>query len=141
MGLHLPGAAFVNPYTPLRDALTRAAATRAAQITTFGEHYTPIAEVIDERAIVNGIVGLLATGGSTNHTIHLVAIARACGILIDWSDFDQLSAVVPLLARIYPNGGADVNHFHAAGGMGRSEERRVGKGCVRTCKTRWEPAN
>jgi phosphogluconate dehydratase len=118
MGLHLPGAAFVNPYTPLRDALTRAAATRAARITTFGDEYTPIAEVIDERAIVNGIVGLLATGGSTNHTIHLIAIARAAGILIDWSDFDELSAVVPLLARIYPNGGADVNHFHAAGGMG-----------------------
>ncbi|NGY04287.1 phosphogluconate dehydratase [Solimonas terrae] len=118
MGLHLPGSAFVNPYTPLRDALTRAAATRAAQITTFGERYTPIAEMIDERAIVNGIVGLLATGGSTNHTIHLIAIARAAGILIDWGDFDRLSAVVPLLARIYPNGGADVNHFHAAGGMG-----------------------
>ncbi|NKF24087.1 phosphogluconate dehydratase [Solimonas marina] len=118
MGLHLPGASFVNPYTPLRDALTRAAATRAAQITTFGDDYTPIADVIDERAIINGIVGLLATGGSTNHTIHLIAIARAAGILIDWSDFDELSAVVPLLARIYPNGGADVNHFHAAGGMG-----------------------
>jgi phosphogluconate dehydratase len=118
MGLHLPGAAFVNPYTPLRDALTRAAAARAAAITQAGTAYTPIAEVIDERAIVNGIVGLLATGGSTNHTIHLVAIARAAGILIDWGDFDALSGVVPLLARIYPNGSADVNHFHAAGGMG-----------------------
>src|SRR3546814_9415479 len=92
----LPGAAFVNPYTPLRDALTRAAATRAAQITTFGEHYTPIAEVIDERAIVNGIVGLLATGGSTNHTIHLVAIARACGILIDWRSEEHTSDIQSL---------------------------------------------
>ncbi len=118
MGLHLPGAAFVNPYTPLRDALTRAAATRAAQITAFSDAYTPIADVVDERAIANGIVGLLATGGSTNHTIHLIAIARAAGILIDWGDFDELSAVVPLLARIYPNGNADVNQFHAAGGMG-----------------------
>ncbi len=118
MGLHLPGAAFVTPNTPLREALTRAAAGRAAEITHLGKHYTPIAEVIDERAIVNGIVGLLATGGSTNHTIHLVAIARAAGIIIDWNDFDALSAVVPLLTRIYPNGSADVNHFHAAGGMG-----------------------
>jgi len=118
MGLHLPGAAFVNPNTPLRDALTAAAAQRAARITVQGGEYTPIAEVIDERAIVNGIVGLLATGGSTNHTIHLVAIARAAGIVIDWSDFDQLSGVVPLLARIYPNGSADVNQFHEAGGMG-----------------------
>ncbi len=118
MGLHLPGSAFVTPNTPLRDALTRAAAGRVAEITHLGKHYTPIAEVIDERAIVNGIVGLLATGGSTNHTIHLVAIARAAGIIIDWDDFDALSAVVPLIARIYPNGSADVNHFHAAGGMG-----------------------
>jgi phosphogluconate dehydratase len=118
MGLHLPGAAFVNPNTPLRDALTRAAAQRAAAITLGGNEYTPIAEVIDERAIVNSIVGLLATGGSTNHTIHLVAIARAAGIVIDWDDFDRLSRVVPLLARIYPNGSADVNQFHAAGGMG-----------------------
>ena len=118
MGLHLPGAAFVNPNTPLRDALTAAAAQRAARITAQGAEYTPIADVIDERAIVNGIVGLLATGGSTNHTIHLVAIARAAGIVIDWSDFDRLSDVVPLLARIYPNGSADVNQFHEAGGMG-----------------------
>ena len=118
MGLHLPGAAFVNPNTPLRDALTAAAAQRAARITAQGAEYTPIADVIDERAIVNGIVGLLATGGSTNHTIHLVAVARAAGILIDWSDFDQLSGAVPLLARIYPNGSADVNQFHEAGGMG-----------------------
>jgi phosphogluconate dehydratase len=118
MGLHLPGAAFVHPNTPLRDALTAAAAQRVARITPQGGDYTPIADVIDERAIVNGIVGLLATGGSTNHTIHLVAIARAAGILIDWGDFDELSSVVPLLARIYPNGSADVNQFHEAGGMG-----------------------
>ncbi|MDM4769874.1 phosphogluconate dehydratase [Solimonas sp. SE-A11] len=123
MGLHLPGSAFVSPDTPLRDALTAAAASRAAQISRLGldgqgREYTPLAQVIDERAIVNGIVGLLATGGSTNHTIHLVAIARAAGIVIDWDDFDALSAVVPLLARIYPNGAADINHFHAAGGTG-----------------------
>ncbi len=118
MGLHLPGAAFVSPNTPLRDALTRAAAQRAAGITQSGSEYTPIAEVVDEHAIVNAIVGLLATGGSTNHTIHLVAIARAAGILIDWDDFDRLSRAVPLLARVYPNGSADVNQFHAAGGMG-----------------------
>jgi len=118
MGLHLPGAAFVNPNTPLRDALTRAAARRAAHITSLGESYLPIGEIIDERAIVNAIVGLLATGGSTNHTIHLVAMAHAGGIVINWDDFDALSDVVPLLARIYPNGTADVNHFQAAGGVG-----------------------
>jgi len=118
MGLHLPGAAFVNPNTPLRDALTIAAGHRITRLGARGDEYTPVGRVIDERAIVNGIVGLLATGGSTNHTIHLVAIARAAGITIDWSDFDTLSRVVPLLTRIYPNGQADINHFHAAGGMG-----------------------
>ena len=118
MGLHLPGAAFVNPNTPLRDALTVAAAQRAVAISDEGGEYTPIGHVVDERAIVNGIVGLLATGGSTNHTIHLVAIARAAGITIDWEDFRVLSDRVPLLARVYPNGKADVNQFHAAGGMG-----------------------
>src|SRR4051794_1569579 len=112
MGLHLPGAAFVNPNTPLRDALTEAAARRAARITSLGDEYTPIGKVVDERAIVNGIVGLLATGGSTNHTIHLVAIANAAGIRVTWDDFSDLSAHVPLLAKIYPNGRADVNHFH-----------------------------
>jgi phosphogluconate dehydratase len=117
MGLHLPGAAFINPGTPLRDALTAAATRRAAQITALGNEYTPLSQVVDERAIVNAVVGLLATGGSTNHTIHLVAIARAAGIAIDWNDFAELSAQVPLLARMYPNGKADVNHFHAAGGM------------------------
>src|SRR6266478_5588002 len=118
MGLHMPGSAFVHPNTPLRDALTAAAARRAARITALGKEYVPLARVVDEHAIVNAIVGLLATGGSTNHTLHLVAIARAAGIAIDWDDFSELSDVVPLLARIYPNGSADVNHFHAAGGMG-----------------------
>jgi phosphogluconate dehydratase len=118
MGLHLPGAAFVNPNTPLRDVLTSAAAKRAARITALGDEYLPLAQTVDERAIVNAIVGLLATGGSTNHTLHLVAMARAGGIQINWDDFSDLSDIVPLLARIYPNGGADVNHFHAAGGMG-----------------------
>ena len=117
MGLHLPGSAFIHPNTPLRDALTARAAERVVELSAMGNEYTPIGHVIDERAIVNGIVGLLATGGSTNHTLHLVAAARAAGIVIDWTDFDDLSAVVPLLARIYPNGKADVNHFHAAGGL------------------------
>jgi len=117
MGLHLPGSAFIHPHTPLRDALTAEAARRVLDLTVERGHYTPIGHVIDEKAIVNGIVALLATGGSTNHTLHLVAIARAAGILIDWNDFDELSAVVPLLAKIYPNGKADVNHFHAAGGV------------------------
>ncbi|HEU4625572.1 MAG TPA: phosphogluconate dehydratase [Steroidobacteraceae bacterium] len=117
MGLHLPGAAFVPPNTPLRDALTAAATHRAARITALGSEYLPLAHIVDERAIVNAIVGLLATGGSTNHTLHLVAIANAAGIRIDWNDFSELSDVVPLLTRIYPNGSADVNQFHAAGGM------------------------
>ncbi|WP_424948509.1 phosphogluconate dehydratase [Crenobacter luteus] len=118
MGLHLPGSAFVHPNTPLREALTREAARRAAAISAQGQAFTPVAEVISEKAIVNAIVGLHATGGSTNHTLHLVAIARSAGIQINWDDFSDLSAVVPLLARVYPNGKADVNHFHAAGGMG-----------------------
>ena len=117
MGLHLPGASFVNPGTPLRDALTRDAARRVTEITARGNDYTPIGEVVDERAIVNAIVGLHATGGSTNHTIHLIAMARAAGLQPTWEDFADLSEVVPLLARVYPNGLADVNHFHAAGGM------------------------
>jgi len=118
MGLHLPGAAFITPDTPLRDALTAQAARRASAITAGGVDYLPIGRVVDEKAIVNALVGLLATGGSTNHTLHLVAIARAAGIVIDWDDFNELSGAVPLLARIYPNGDADVNHFHAAGGTG-----------------------
>ena len=118
MGLHLPGAAFVNPGTPLREALTAEAARQVLTLTSQSEYYMPMGHVVDERAIVNGIVGLHATGGSTNHTIHLVAMARSAGIIINWDDFHDLSAVVPLLARIYPNGPADVNHFHAAGGIG-----------------------
>ncbi len=117
MGTHMPGAAFVHPDTPLRDALTGAAVGRAVAIVAGGEAYTPLGRMIDERAIVNGVVGLMATGGSTNHTLHLVAMARAAGILIDWDDFDALSQATPLLARVYPNGAGDVNQFHAAGGM------------------------
>ncbi len=118
MGLHLPGAAFVPPNTALRDALTSAAARRAARITALGSEYLPLARTIDERALVNAMVALLATGGSTNHTIHLIAIAHLAGITLNWDDFAELSEVVPLMARIYPNGSADVNHFHAAGGTG-----------------------
>ena len=118
MGLHMPGASFVNPNTPLRDALTREAAKRALAITALGNEFTPVGEMIDERSIVNGVVGLHATGGSTNHTMHLVAMARAAGIELTWQDISDLSDIVPLLARVYPNGLADVNHFHAAGGMG-----------------------
>jgi phosphogluconate dehydratase len=118
MGLHLPGASFITPGTPLRDALTVAAAQRAVAITQQSGNYMPVGHIVDEKAIVNAVVGLLTTGGSTNHTLHLVAIARAAGIVIDWDDFNELSAVVPLLARIYPNGDADVNHFNAAGGPG-----------------------
>jgi phosphogluconate dehydratase len=117
LGLHLPGASFVNPGTPLREALTRAAATRATEITPQGGEPTPIGEIVDEKAIVNACVALLASGGSTNHTLHLVAIARAAGITLTWDDLSDLSAVVPSLCRIYPNGEADVNHFHAAGGI------------------------
>ncbi|MFS8974281.1 phosphogluconate dehydratase [Cupriavidus necator] len=117
MGLHLPGTAFVNPNTPLREALTREAARQALKLVHGGERYTPVADVLDERAFVNGIVGLLATGGSTNHTLHLIAMARVAGIVLSWDDFDELSAVVPLLARVYPNGKADVNQFQAAGGL------------------------
>ncbi|HYR17603.1 MAG TPA: phosphogluconate dehydratase, partial [Mycobacterium sp.] len=118
MGLHLPGSSFVNPGTPLRTALTAEAGRRVTGLTALGEDYTPVGEMIDERAIVNGCVALLATGGSTNHTMHLVAIAQAAGITLTWNDISELSTVIPLLARIYPNGSADVNHFHAAGGLG-----------------------
>lgn len=119
MGLHLPGSSFVNPGTGLREALTKAAMDRAfANTGRTGQPAIRLADIVTEKTIVNGIVGLLATGGSTNHTIHLIAMARAAGILIDWDDFAELSGVIPLLARVYPNGKADVNHFHAAGGMG-----------------------
>ena len=118
MGLHLPGASFVTPKTDLRDALTIAGAQRALALSALGNDYTPVCEILDERAFVNGIVGLNATGGSTNLLIHLVAMARAGGIVLDWQDFADISQVTPLIARIYPNGLADVNHFHAAGGLG-----------------------
>lgn len=128
MGLHMPGAAFVPPNTPLRSALTRAAMHRLAAIGRKGADYRPIARVVDEKAIVNACVGLLATGGSTNHAIHLPAMARAAGIMLDWQDLDELSAVVPLIARVYPNGSGDVNHFHAAGGMGYIVRELLGAG-------------
>ena len=118
MGLHLPGSSFVNPGTPLRDALTDAAARQVTRITDLGDTYRPIGHIVDAKAIVNGLVGLLATGGSTNHTMHLVAVARAAGYIVNWDDFADISSAVPLLTRIYPNGSADINHFTAAGGMG-----------------------
>ncbi|HEJ6063636.1 TPA: phosphogluconate dehydratase [Pseudomonas aeruginosa] len=117
MGLHLPGASFVNPNTPLRDELTREAAHQASRLTPENGNYVPMAEIVDEKAIVNSVVALLATGGSTNHTLHLLAIAQAAGIQLTWQDMSELSHVVPTLARIYPNGQADINHFQAAGGM------------------------
>ncbi|HSW17330.1 MAG TPA: phosphogluconate dehydratase [Ramlibacter sp.] len=128
MGLQLPGSSFVNPGTPLRDALTQFAVQRS--LGAGGEAAIAMARVVDEKAIVNGIVGLLATGGSTNHTLHLVAMARAAGIRIDWDDFAELSDTVPLLARVYPNGKADVNHFHAAGGMGFLIAQLLGAGLL-----------
>ncbi len=118
MGLHMPGSAFIPPGTPLRDALTVAATEQSLRITSLGDDYRPLARTVDEKAIVNAMVGLAATGGSTNHALHLVAMARAAGLLIDWDDLDELSQATPLLARVYPNGAADVNHFHAAGGLG-----------------------
>jgi phosphogluconate dehydratase len=117
MGLHLPGSSFVNPGTPEREALTRAAGAQVTALTALGDDHTPIGRIVDEKALVNAVVALLASGGSTNHTMHLPAIAEAAGIRLTWDDFAQLSAVVPLLARVYPNGPADINHFHAAGGV------------------------
>jgi phosphogluconate dehydratase len=117
MGVHLPGSAFVHPYTPLREALTRAAAQRVVELRDGTNAYAPLGWVIDAKAVVNGLVGLMATGGSTNHALHLVAIARAAGVLIDWTDFDDVSRATPLLARVYPNGSGDVNQFQAAGGL------------------------
>ncbi len=117
MGLHLPGASFVNPYTGMRDALTKAAARRALELTELQGDYTPLYQIVTAETVVNGIVGLLATGGSTNHTIHIIAIARAAGLIVTWDDMSALSSVVPSLTRIYPNGSADVNGFQAAGGM------------------------
>ncbi len=118
MGLHLPGASFVNPGTPLRDALTEAGAKRALEITALGNDYRPVSSILDEKAFVNGIVGLMATGGSTNLVLHLPAMARAAGVILDIEDFAEISSATPLMAKVYPNGLADVNHFHAAGGLG-----------------------
>jgi len=130
MGLHVPGAAFVPPNTPLRSALTRAAVHRLAQIGRHGEDYRPMCRVVDEKAIVNAAVGLLATGGSTNHALHIPAMARAAGIRIDWQDLDDLSGAVPLIARVYPNGSGDVNHFQAAGGMAFVTRELLGAGLI-----------
>ena len=118
MGLHLPGSSFVNPDTPLRDALTKTAVQQLARNTSAQGEYIPLAEIVTEKAIVNGIVGLLATGGSTNHAIHIMAIARAAGVKVDWQDLSDLSDIIPLMCRIYPNGLADINRFQAVGGMG-----------------------
>lgn len=117
MGLHLPGSSFVNPGTQLRDELTKAAARQVTRLTDLGTNYMPIGHIVDVKSVVNGIVGLLATGGSTNHTMHLVAVARSAGFIVNWDDFEDLSKATPLLAKIYPNGEADVNHFQQAGGM------------------------
>jgi phosphogluconate dehydratase len=130
MGLHVPNAAFVNPGTPLRQALTIAATKRAAEITGLGDDYRPIGRVIDERAIVNAVVGLMATGGSTNHFIHLPAIARAAGIELLWDDFADIARVTPLLAKVYPNGAADVNQFRDAGGMAFVTRELIGAGLL-----------
>ncbi|MDB5479441.1 MAG: 6-phosphogluconate dehydratase [Caulobacteraceae bacterium] len=130
MGLHMPGAAFVNPGTRLRQALTRAAVHRLAEIGWDGPDYRPLGRCIDEKAVVNAAVGLMATGGSTNHAIHLPAIARAAGIVIDWGDLEELSHVTPLLARIYPNGSGDVNQFEAAGGMAFTIRELLGAGLL-----------
>jgi phosphogluconate dehydratase len=130
MGLHIPGSAFTNPGTKLRQELTRAATHRVAAMGWDGDDYRPLARCVDEKAIVNAAIGLLATGGSTNHAIHLPAIARAAGIIIDWQDFDELSHAVPLLARVYPNGAGDVNNFHAAGGIGYVVRELLGAGLL-----------
>lgn len=130
MGLHLPGSSFINPYTPLRDELTKEATRQALKFTAQGDDFRPIGHMIDEKAILNALIGLLATGGSTNHTIHLIAIARAAGVIINWDDFDRLSRVVPLITRIYPNGQADINHFQAAGGMGLLIRELVANGLM-----------
>jgi phosphogluconate dehydratase len=130
MGLHLPGSTFVNPGTDLRDEITKASAKQAMTISTLGNQYTPIGKIYDEKAVVNGVVGLLATGGSTNHTMHVVAMAAAAGIALTWDDLAELSKVIPLLTRIYPNGKADVNHFNAAGGMGYLMRELLGAGLL-----------
>ncbi|MGB5558242.1 MAG: dihydroxy-acid dehydratase, partial [Paracoccaceae bacterium] len=130
MGLHLPGASFVNPYTPLRDALTVAGAKRALEITALGNDFTPTGAILDEKTYVNGLVGLMATGGSTNLVLHLPAMARASGVILDLQDFSDISDVTPLMAKVYPNGLADVNHFHAAGGLGYMIGELLGAGLL-----------
>ena len=117
MGLHLAGASFVNANTPLRDALTEEASLKLLELSSLGSNYMPMGKMIDEKSFVNAIIGLLATGGSSNHTLHLIAMASAAGITLTWDDFDALSSVIPLICKMYPNGSADVNHFHSAGGM------------------------
>ncbi|WP_221793849.1 phosphogluconate dehydratase [Oceanobacter mangrovi] len=128
MGLHLPGSSFVNPGTELREALTRYAAQQAVRLTAPNGRFTPLYEIVDEKSLVNAIVALLSTGGSTNHTMHIIAIAAAAGVIINWQDFSDLSDVVPLIARVYPNGEADINHFHAAGGVGYVVRELLGSG-------------
>ncbi|MBS1816174.1 MAG: phosphogluconate dehydratase [Acidobacteria bacterium] len=130
MGLHLPGSSFVNANTPLRDALTREGVRRAFALTALGKSYMPVGKMLDERVFVNGLVGILATGGSTNHTMHMIAMAAAAGIKLTWSDFEDLAEITPLLVRVYPNGKADVNHFHAAGGMGFLFRELLGAGLL-----------
>jgi phosphogluconate dehydratase len=130
MGLHLPGASFTAPDTPLRDALTADVVRRIGSLSALGDNYLPIGHIVDERAIINGVIGLHATGGSTNHLLHLVAIAHAAGIALRWDDFDALSGVIPLLARVYPNGYADVNQFHEAGGMAFLIDQLLGAGLL-----------
>ncbi|AWL12139.1 Phosphogluconate dehydratase [Saliniradius amylolyticus] len=130
MGLHLPGSSFVNPGTELRDALTKAAAVQATRLTDLGTEYMPIGHIVDEKAMVNGLVALLATGGSTNHTMHMIAVAKAAGIQVTWDDFSDISDAVPLLTRIYPNGSADINHFTAAGGMAMLFKELLGAGLL-----------
>ncbi|MDG2500975.1 MAG: phosphogluconate dehydratase [Porticoccaceae bacterium] len=138
LGLQLPGSSFVNPDNPMRDKLTTEAAHQLARITALGNDYRPVGEIVDERAIVNGTVALLASGGSTNHSMHLVAIARAAGIILNWDDISELSAVVPLLAKVYPNGQADVNHFHAAGGTSCMFRQLIKGGYMHAdAKTAW----
>ena len=130
MGLHVPGAAFIHPHEGLREQLTREAVRSVLALRKGGARYTPIGELVDERCIVNAMVALLATGGSTNHLIHWVAVARSAGIVIDWTDFSELSAATPLLARVYPNGKADVNQFQAAGGPGFVLRELLDSGCL-----------
>jgi len=130
MGLHLPGASFVNPNTPLRDALTVAGVERALEITALGNDFRPAGRILDEKAFVNGIVGLMATGGSTNLVLHMPAMARAAGVMLELEDFDEISSATPLMAKVYPNGLADVNHFHAAGGLGYMIGELIGAGLL-----------